>query len=577
MPGLFSRDFQIYVIIKGLLTRVLNVIVDSGNKTKRKFARLFRLGLLTENAFNEITKKTDGSGRHIEDLLLNSGIPKHEMLSCLSEHYECPFIEYDEGVMAPYLLTMTLDLEKQKEALWFPLSVDEDRAKVIACTPGDPGTVEDIRSTLNVKEIDFAVALPADMIRIIEHNFDVNPGFRISGGRTPLALVRTSFAYRRSTYAYYRTLLAKGRTGLAFIRTGISFITISILFLRVFGPGYYLLMEAPLLVAGIVMIFDGLKWYLPSRSVAKKPIEFECSEPTWGTTVLEAGCSANPEIKRSCIFEGADELRDRWETLSPVMRRRFLASDRTDLAEERTALAGHRTVIAKARTGLAFTRTGVAFTGLGIGLLRYFHASGWTAFDVSLIVVGVLMMLEGFHWYFGSRRTWLEGVRCAVTRNMRESIWDFVMPLGHKRTGPGKKDVSPPVSATDLPGIWATTGLALERTVLAERRTVMARLRTIMAHSRTGMAFIRTGISITAVGAGLMFYFGLASIPWAVFNAILIIAGLLLIVDGFRWATPSEKMRIQYPYCYGDMEITMPDYGVPARSWGKAVFSHDDE
>jgi uncharacterized membrane protein YidH (DUF202 family) len=543
----------------------------------KKFEKLFRSGLLTETALNKIIKETNSSCNTIEELLLSSGIPKHEMLSCLSEYYKCPSIEFDEGVMAPYLLTIRLDLERQKKALWFPLSVEDDRANVVACTPGDAATVEDIRKTLNVKSIDFTVALPADMIRIIEHNFDVNPNYRISGGRTPLALVRTAFAYRRSAYAYYRTLLAKGRTGLAFIRTGISFITISILFLRVFGMRFYLLLEAPLLIAGVVMIFDGVKWYLPSRSVAKKPIEFDCSEPTWGTTVLEAGCGENPEINRSCTIDGGDELRNKWDTLSPVMRRRFLASDRTDLAEERTALAGHRTVIAKARTGLAFTRTGVAFSGLGIGLLRYFHESGWTAFDVSLIIVGLLMIIEGFHWYFGSRRTWLEGVRCAMTRNMRESIWDFVMPLGHKRTGTGKDDVSPPVRAADLPGVWATTGLALERTVLAERRTVMARLRTVMAHSRTGMAFIRTGISITAVGAGLLFYFGFSSIPWAIFNTLLISAGLVLVVDGFRWAIPAEKMRIQYPYCYGDMEFTIPDYGVPARYWKKAVFSNDDE
>jgi uncharacterized membrane protein YidH (DUF202 family) len=223
------------------------------------------------------------------------------------------------------------------------------------------------------------------------------------------------------------------------------------------------------------------------------------------------------------------------------------------------------------------TRTGVAFSGLGIGLIRSFHESGWTVFDVSLIVIGVLMLFEGFHWYFSSRRSWLTGVKCALTRNSRESIWDFVIPFRRKFNGWSKDGSSPPVQSTDLPGIWATTGLALERTVLADRRNVMARLRTVMAHARTGMAFIRTGISICAVGAGLMFYFGTGSIGWTVFNAVMIILGLLLIIDGFYWAVPAEKMRVQYPYCYGDMEITVPDYGRPANSWGRAVFSHDQD
>jgi uncharacterized membrane protein YidH (DUF202 family) len=552
--------------------------MDSGSVMKQKFERLLRLGLLTEKSLNDIAANSSSYDDLAEELLMASGIPKSEILSSLSEYYKCPSVEYDEGLMTSYLITMKLDLEKQLKVMWFPLSVKGDRAEVIACHPDDPLIAEDIRQRLGVEWIDFMVTTPRDMTRIIENNFDVNPHFSFSGGRTPLALVRTAFAYRRSTYSYYRTLLAKGRTGLAFIRTGIAFITISMLFLRVFGAGIYSILEAPLLIGGIIMIYDGLKWYLPSRSVAKQPIVHECTEPTWGTTVLEAKTGAGrPEINRSGPIPGAGALREGWDTLSPVMRRRFLASDRTDLAEERTSLAGHRTVVAKARTGLAFTRTGVAFSGLGIGLIRHFHTSRWTAFDVFLIVAGVLMILEGFHWYLGGRGTWLEGVKCAMTRNKQKSIWDFVMPLRHKLGGHEKESACPPVRATDLPGIWATTGLALERTVLAERRTVMARLRTVMAHSRTGMAFIRTGISICGVGAGLMFYFGFAAVGWTVFNAVMIITGLLLIVDGFRWAVPAEKMRTQYPYCYGDMEITIPDYGRPARSWGKAVFSNDSE
>jgi uncharacterized membrane protein YidH (DUF202 family) len=549
---------------------------DRGPLLTGKFERLVRRELLTGRQLQDHIDEAETSGKYPEDVLLEKGVPKHELLFCLAEHYGYPFVEYDETLMAPYLVTMRLDLETQKKAFWYPLSVGEGKAEVVAYAPEDPAVVEDIKRTLNVASISFRVALPGDLVRIIENNFDVNPNFGISGGRTPLAHVRTSFAYRRSTYAYYRTLLAKGRTGLAFIRTGISLITVSLLFLRVFGTGWYTVLDAPLLIGGIVMIYDGLKWYLPCRSVANKPIDYECTEPSWGTTVLESRPStASPVIERSGTVEGSAGLREDWDTLSPVMRRRFLASDRTDLAEERTSLAGHRTVISKARTGLAFTRTGVAFSGLGIGLIRSFHAGPWTAFDVSLIVVGALMILEGLHWYLNCRRTWLTGLKCAITRNKRESIWDFVMPLGHKRSGPKKDNACPPVQATDLPGIWATTGLALERTVLAERRNVMSRLRTVMAHSRTGMSFIRTGIGICAVGAGLLFYFGTASISWTVFNTCMILIGLLLILDGFYWAVPAEKMRAQYPYCYGDMDITIPDYGVPARSWRKAVFSHN--
>jgi len=543
-----------------------------------KFNRLVMRGFLGAAELETLHREASEAGVSVEELLVRKGVPKHEVLFCLSEYYGLPFVEYDESVVASYFVVLRLDLEHQKKALWFPLSVRENRAEVVACRPEDPEVAEDIKKTLGVDRIDFRVALAADLIRIIEHNFDVNPNFSISGGRTPLARVRTLFAYRRSTYAHYRTLFAKGRTGLAFIRTGVAFIVIALLFLRMLGANWYVILETPLLVAGIVMVYDGIKWYLPSRGIAGKPIDATRTPASWGSRVLRDDLSSGHALfSRTGEMQGATELRADWENLSPVMRRRYLASDRTDMAEERTSLAGHRTKLAKARTGLAFTRTGIAFTGLGIGLMRQFQTSGWTVFDVSLVIAGVLMSAEGLHWYFGGRMAGIEGYRSVLNVLDKDTIWDLTFPPGHKRSGSKKDRNGPPVTATQLPGIWATTGVALERTVLADRRGVMARLRTVMAVARTGLAYVRTGMSITSVGAGLMAYFGTASPGWTIFNTLLIVVGLVLIADGYRWILPAERMRKQFPYCYGDMEITVPDYGKPAFSWRTIIFNHYDE
>jgi uncharacterized membrane protein YidH (DUF202 family) len=546
---------------------------------KEKFNRLLRRGALSEAELESIGQASSSTGTAVEELLVRKGIPKHEVLFCLSEYYGLPFVEYDESVIASYFLTLPLDMEHLKQKLWFPRSVNDKRAEVIACRPDDPGVIEDIKDTLQVEEVSFLVALPSDLRRIIEHNFDVNPRFPFAGGRTPLAKVRTYLAYRRSAYAHYRTLFAKGRTGLAFIRTGISFIVIALLFLRVFGIGFFAVLEVPLLVAGIVMLFDGVKWYLPARHIAKKPIENSCTEPDWGTCVLQAstGGDGPPAFSRAEAVPDAADLRAGWENLSPVMRRRFLASDRTDMAEDRTALAGHRTKLARARTGLAFTRTGIALIGLGIGLFRQFHAGRWSVLDLSLIAAGLLMSTEGFYWYFGGRRAGMDSFKSVLAAVNKESIWDRVFPLRHNRSADGRDAGIPPVRASHLPGVWATTGLALERTVLADRRCLMARLRSVLAVERTGLAFVRTGMSIFSVGAGLLVYFGFASAGWAVFNIVLMATGLALIVDGYYWIVPTARMVTQYPYCFGDMEITIPDYGIPAREWRTVIFNHYDE
>ncbi len=534
-------------------------------------------GLLTEAELGRILAASLSSGRYPEELLLERGLPRQDILFCLSGYYNCPFVEYDESLMAPYLVAMRLSFEQHKSGLWFPLDVAGNAAEVVAYDPFDPEVVRDIQQTLEVRRIHFRVALPADIARIIENNFDVNPGFTVSGGRTPLALDRVFLSYRRCAYAQYRTFFAKGRTGLAFIRTGLAFIAISLTFLRIFGTGPWVILEILPILAGLAMIVDGSGWYLPSRAVGRYPIDSSSTEPTGGTSILAVSLeNENPVFRRSGIVKGARRLRAGWGLLSPVMRRRFLACDRADMAEERTALAGHRTVLAKARTGLAFTRTGVAFAGMGIGLIRHFQQSGWTVFDLALIAVGVLMSAEGLFWYFAGRGAGSESFRAVRRMNNKESIWDVVVPFRHKQTGCGQKGSGPPVQSSHLPGIWATTGLALERTLLAERRCVMARLRTVMARGRTGLAFIRTGLSIAAVGAALLVFFGTSEIGWTLCNILLIVAGFALIADGFYWAIPAERIKATYPYCYEEMEISIPDYGRPAGLWKKAVFSQDD-
>ena len=82
-------------------------------------------------------------------------------------------------------------------------------------------------------------------------------------------------------------------------------------------------------------------------------------------------------------------------------------------------------------------------------------------------------------------------------------------------------------------------------------------------------------MSVAAVGSGLLVYFGTAGFMWVVLDVVLIISGMVFVADGIYWHVPAETIKKQFPYCFGDMEIIMPDYGVPARYWQKVVFSND--
>lgn len=542
-----------------------------------RFQRLLRRCLISGEELRRVLEDSAVSGRYPEDVLLERGVPRYELLLSLSEAYHVPFVEYSEDLIISRDLIRRLDMQRLKRSLWLPLSVSGTRAEVIACRPDDGQLGKDIRTELGVADIDFRAALPSDIVRIIENNQDINPLFPQAAGRTPLAKVRTFLAERRSAFACHRTSLARGRTGLAFLRTGISLITIAMVILRVFAFHLAAIAAAAIVgAAGVVMASDGLLWYLPARKASRMKRDFPVTEPTCGSTVLEARNPGDaPDFIRTDPVEGAEGLREGWSSLSPVMRRRFLAGDRTDFAEERTLLAHYRTVMALSRTGLAFTRTGIAFAGLGLGLLRQFGRGPWSAFDALLLAAGIGMVLEGFHWYLPGRVAGKEGLKSVSKADGGWRIWDFAFPPVVE-TASVRCALPPPLRPSYAPGIWATTGVALERTLLADRRNVMARLRTIMARSRTGLSLIRTGVSVTAVGLGLLVYFGTGSAAWAAFDGVLIAAGVLLLADGLLWHIPAERERRRFPYCFGDMEIVIPDYGKPARKWGRAVFSHDD-
>src|SRR5271157_4888066 len=274
-----------------------------------KFERLIRRGILTEGELDNCIRDSFASGKYPEECLIEKGVPKHELLFCLSEFHACPFVEYDETVipsrvaftwhldfpfveydesgLSSYFITMRLNMENLKRKLWFPLYVGGRRAEVIVYDPSDPVVSQDIKDKLRVGKIHFIIALPSDVIRIIEHNFDVNPHFPPSAGRTALAKVRTFLADRRSLLTCTRTSLAKGKTGLAFLRTGISFMAVAIVLFRILGIGFLTIFEAALFISGAVMTVDGLRWYIHTRKSGGKLYDFNGTESTWGTTILE--------------------------------------------------------------------------------------------------------------------------------------------------------------------------------------------------------------------------------------------------------------------------------------------------
>jgi uncharacterized membrane protein YidH (DUF202 family) len=83
--------------------------------------------------------------------------------------------------------------------------------------------------------------------------------------RTHLARERNVLAGQRTVAACYRTIYSRARTGLAFIRTGVAFASLGLGLMHYFGISLLTVFDSLLVAAGILMVVDGVMWYLPVR------------------------------------------------------------------------------------------------------------------------------------------------------------------------------------------------------------------------------------------------------------------------------------------------------------------------
>jgi uncharacterized membrane protein YidH (DUF202 family) len=88
--------------------------------------------------------------------------------------------------------------------------------------------------------------------------------------RTRMSGVRTSLAQSRTNLAQYRTILAKQRTELSYLRTGLTLIAIGTVFTRIFGLGYWSIIDGIILTTGGISIGIAIKLFLKSFFVERK-------------------------------------------------------------------------------------------------------------------------------------------------------------------------------------------------------------------------------------------------------------------------------------------------------------------
>lgn len=397
---------------------------DKGIETKR-FNLLTVNGILTRAELSAAEDAANARGIELEEVLIREfNVPKRALLRSLSEHYRCPFVEYDERMPIPPELLSGLDGERLSISKWFPIIKDGNTVVIAANNPEDPVVLDEAKKFITAEKYEFWVALREDIQWFIQDFLHAKPGHLIGTERTGLAFWRNTMAQWRTRLSCYRNDLAKARTDLAFLRWGLGFIAVSDALMRIDKFGSMTGLLWLVIATGLSLAVFGLKGYLKIRKSRMKPPGHHTLVEVTSATLhfLENyhfidHTGINPSTKETMLARLGDFLSGHCTILypSPASRERtHLARERNVLAGQRTVAACYRTIYGRARTGLAFIRTGLSFAAIGLGLIRYFRFSLLTAFDAVLIIAGLLMMADGALWYMPVRKEQSETPRCPV-------------------------------------------------------------------------------------------------------------------------------------------------------------------
>lgn len=343
-------------------------------------------------------------------------IPRHVMLQALAAYYKCQSVEYDERLPIPVELLQGLQGKANVLQRWFPIIKDNQGEVVVAAVdPADPGLEAAVIEVLGPGNYKFLVTLPDDIAWFRQDFLHAPPDELIGNERTGLAYWRNIMAQWRTRMACYRTDLAKARTALALGRAGLALTTIADTLWRSskFRIDATLLLGIPVL--GILLIIVSAPIYLQvRRSRLTPPRDQTLVEVTAATLSFledfhfpELPTTSATASKSTMLARLGDFLADYSTIIYPVpasRERTHLARERNVLAAQRTIAACYRTIYSRARTGLAFVRTGVYFISISIGLLSFFGLGANTPFDLILMLVGILMIIDGLLWYLPVRR-----------------------------------------------------------------------------------------------------------------------------------------------------------------------------
>jgi type II secretory ATPase GspE/PulE/Tfp pilus assembly ATPase PilB-like protein len=137
-------------------------------KRPMKFDYLLSQHLITQGELNAAIAEARKKQADVESVLMEQyKVPKAEIGTALSTFYKCPFVEFDEKVLAPPDLMKDLKIEYLKNNFWVPLRREDNAVVVLIDNPQDLQKIDSIEQLLRNQKLRLAVGLRKDILLFI--------------------------------------------------------------------------------------------------------------------------------------------------------------------------------------------------------------------------------------------------------------------------------------------------------------------------------------------------------------------------------------------------------------------------
>jgi len=129
-----------------------------------KFSYLIANGFLTDDELTLINKKSQESGRDVEDLLIKEHFLRPlDVGKSLETFYYIPYEGYDESVVKPDLENYEINVATLHNQHWVPLKNGAPGMVILVNDPTDKNVIETIKQTFPEKKTEFRVGLKMDI------------------------------------------------------------------------------------------------------------------------------------------------------------------------------------------------------------------------------------------------------------------------------------------------------------------------------------------------------------------------------------------------------------------------------